>query len=201
MRTYNIDNFSSDDIHTEHHNKDESGRSKEIEGYIKEVNNWLSENIDLTNIRVADIGCDYGFQLYDLINRFNCSPTSFGIDIYPHPDLLPGVNVCKCEEGDALSSLKGDVGLITYNHTLEHFKQPWNYIPNCILYKDAYIYIGLPKHGTEWATWKGHISTWDLESLVDFMSSFGWELVTNKEVCFRGNNVEFWTIFKSVNRG
>lgn len=194
MITYDLSRFTLEDIHTQHHNKNELQRSPEIEGYIRKVNDWLSEHINLESIKVADVGCDYGYQIYDLINRFNVSKDSYGVDIYPH-DVLEGVEVRLCEEDKALSMIGVDVNLITFNHTLEHFRHPWKYIPK--KFKDnMYIYVGLPKHGTDWSIWYGHVSTWTLESLVDFMKSFGWNLKASNEVCFRDNNIEIWGLFE-----
>lgn len=193
MITYDLSRFTLEDIHTQHHNKNEMNRSPEIEGYIRQVNDWLSNYIDLKDKRVVDVGCDYGYQLYDLINRYNINPNSYGVDIYPH-DVLEGVEVRLCEEDKALSMIGIQTDLITYNHTLEHFRHPWRYIPKKVK-EGLYIYIGLPKHGTEWATWNGHVSTWDINSLTDFMKSFGYELKASNEVCFRENNVEIWGLF------
>lgn len=211
MRTYDLARLRKDDTHTCHHGKDETGRSAEIESYIQYTNTWINRNLPrggLAGKKVIDLGCDYGFQLQDMRDRFEINQDlSFGVDMYLNKAMDLTVKVVELEIESFTSLLTPQLDssafiaadLVVFNHTLEHFTYPWRMIPekSDYVYVD-YVFIGVPVHGTPWDLWEGHISTWDLESLVGFMKPFGWQLINHKYECFRGENVELWTMWENI---
>lgn len=186
-----------ENIHTAHHNKDNTGRSVEIESYIDKTVDWIIGTRVPFN-SVLDVGCDYGYML----NRFKINygvKDITGIDPYSNynPYSVDILNVDMCEDNFS-SNFHRLFGLATFNHTLEHVRNPYKAIENIkkVLSPYGFVFLGLPVCGHDWAYWEGHYSIWNSDWAKRFMEINGFKMVACKDnVCFRGDNVEFWGLF------
>lgn len=202
--------MTTENIHTKHHNKDAvTKRSPEIEGYIRQSIDWVLDNAkSLPNDpSVMDLGGDTGYAgLYMAKDHNMTGPYTLVEPYYPgncfeDEGFIPDVNYAYMDSLGLKAAWGMDrVDLIISNHSLEHTKNPQQAIQNMstLCKKGGYVYVGLPLAGTDWSYWEGHLSLWDHKFTQVSFERKGFKMVAQETRCFRGNNVEFWTLFEKV---
>ena len=181
-------------IHTKHHNKDDSGRSTEVERYIEEGVNWVLSQITLSaeglTPSVVDIGCDYGFGLH--LFREKANALVIGID--PYASINP-FDIPISKEWSKTGFAHAD--LVVFNHSLEHFDSPKEIMAKALnTFSPKFVYLGLPEATASWAIWEGHESIWTEQWMIEFMHRFGYVSKAVEKRCFRKDFVELWGIFQ-----
>jgi 2-polyprenyl-3-methyl-5-hydroxy-6-metoxy-1,4-benzoquinol methylase len=187
--------MTQSNIHTSHHGKDDSGRSKVIEGYIIEVLRYIDSKVGLYEKSILDVGCDYGFLMKHSIDTYkssakglepnnNFNPFNLNIDfvdLKTYHDTNAGIEV---------------YDVIIINHVLEHFHNPYEalkYIKDfCI--PGTKLFVAVPHLIGDWAYWEGHYSLWDNRFLSKVLKETNFNLVDMQNICFRDDCVEIWSL-------
>lgn len=195
---------------TRHHGKDETGRSKQIEEYIREAAMWIQEAGNWSPgspERVLDMGCDYGFMLK--VFKDTIASVAVGVDTYYEINPFDMVIIREDMASPILPMrLKMELNtgddpmfdLITFNHTLEHTPHPHEAMENAIKLLDrrttiGHVFVAVPHAKSKWAQWDSHMSCWTPEFLDHFMAQHGLNKHVGKEMCFRDDLVEIWGLY------
>lgn len=184
-------------VHTKFHNKNEDGRSLEIESYIKQSVEWIKSNLGYKINNLLDIGTDYGY-LPHYAKEIGLVYDAVGVDPYSTSNPFGVVRNITAEDHLKDSShIRYD--LVTLNHVIEHISDAWEMLKvvKQLTRNDGYIYIGVPHCDYEWATWKGHLTLWNEKFLKYFAESNGLEVINIELRCFRKDCVEIWGLFKN----
>lgn len=183
-----------DTIHRSHHNKNETGHSPEIEGYINSTVEWIDATIGINGKRVLDVGADYGHLLHLCLLR-GAQTSSCAVEPFEsfNPYSLQ-IHTVKFEyfkdDNDELFDL------IVFNHSLEHLDNPYGLLEKArsLLKPTGHIFLGLPDCGFEWAYREGHTSLWNDKFTLVTLERTGFKPIDLQHRCFRDSNVELWAI-------
>lgn len=140
--------------------------------YMEIIGIFKSNNIELTNKSVADVGCGTGHLLFFLSNEFNIHRITGYDFVEPALDIAKKVVPDgKFSVYDVYSEPEEKFDLVLCTEVLEHLLYPEKALQNLIsmLLPGGVLFISVPNGRTD--TYDGHINFWSPESWNVFLEN------------------------------
>lgn len=203
-------------LHRVLHNKDGvTGRSLEIEEYIKQCFNTYLKHLDKGIVKDStflDIGCDYGYAV-DLATKY--FKRSVGIE--PNPSNTEFVTTGEIFNlnvdnfiSECMFSKEMEIGTkhnpplcVFINHVLEHLVNPITILKELSALNTHSLFIAVPDGrgtNTEYTVPEGHLYVFTEDWFKHILPRIlpGWSILTLKK-CLRKDYFELWAIAVNCN--
>ena len=195
-------------FHRGMHRYNRHGRDLAIESYIFALTEWALSHIskqDLSELRLMDIGCDYGYSIQAQRRRFKSAiglEPNRGTRPFPEIDNLIYEEPLTIEALDRHQPLDGEDSFVLMNHVLEHLPRPVDALKMINNHpKIRYFLVAVPdaeRADKDFVYRKSHLSiyTEDWFNITGSHLLSNFECIADQSTTLREQKYEIWRLYR-----